>query len=286
MQIMPATARMLGFGGTNAELADPQTNIHYGVTYLAQAWRLAGGDICTAGMKYRAGHGETRFSSLSVNYCVAVRGKLVARGYRVMGDVPVATFGGPRAGRSRRQCRVQAAMPRRWFARPCRFCRTQFAAQHARCSSQDHAMTTLNQMRDIRIDVRSVIRAAASIALLVAMSVRMEAQTALPEITVVPPNATSGTKSNARGDADRKPGDGIGASNKSSLDRLNEQLKRKVDEANPADNSAPLDARSSDLKTGVVNMPGVKQQYGKNFGHSVIPYRPERPTFTPPLGHR
>jgi soluble lytic murein transglycosylase-like protein len=95
MQILPSTARMLGFAGTNADLAMPATNIHYGVTYLAQAWRLAGGDLCTAVMKYRAGHGESRFSFLSVNYCVAVRSKLAARGYRVTGSVPVATFGEP-----------------------------------------------------------------------------------------------------------------------------------------------------------------------------------------------
>jgi soluble lytic murein transglycosylase-like protein len=93
MQILPSTARMLGFAGTNADLAAPETNIHYGVTYLAQAWRLAGGDLCTAVMKYRAGHGETRFSFLSVNYCLAVRAKLAARGFRVTGNVPVATFG-------------------------------------------------------------------------------------------------------------------------------------------------------------------------------------------------
>jgi soluble lytic murein transglycosylase-like protein len=98
MQILPSTARMLGFGGTLAELAVPETNIHYGVTYLAKAWRLAGGDLCTATMKYRAGHGETRFSHLSVNYCLAVRARLAARGYRVTGSVPVATFGEP--GRS------------------------------------------------------------------------------------------------------------------------------------------------------------------------------------------
>ncbi|OPF91389.1 Endo-type membrane-bound lytic murein transglycosylase A [Rhodopseudomonas palustris] len=98
MQIMPATARMLGFLGSNAELAVPETNIRYGVTYLAQAWRLAGGDICTATMKYRAGHGETRFSHLSVGYCVAVRGKLAALGFPVSGQVPVATFGTPGGG--------------------------------------------------------------------------------------------------------------------------------------------------------------------------------------------
>lgn len=95
MQIMPSTARMLGFSGSNAELAVPAANIHYGVMYLAQAWRLAGGDLCTATMKYRAGHGETRFSYLSVDYCVAVRAKLVARGFPVTGSVPVASFGMP-----------------------------------------------------------------------------------------------------------------------------------------------------------------------------------------------
>jgi soluble lytic murein transglycosylase-like protein len=104
MQIRPATARMLGFVGTDADLAVPETNIRYGVSYLAQAYHLAGGDLCTATMKYRAGHGETRFSFLSVNYCLAVRGKLAARGFKVTGIVPVATFGspgGPSFGRGR-----------------------------------------------------------------------------------------------------------------------------------------------------------------------------------------
>ncbi len=94
MQVLPSTARMLGFTGELTELAAPEINIHYGVTYLAQAWRLAGGDLCTAVMKYRAGHGETRFSNLSVNYCLAVRARLAARGFPVTGAVPVATFGG------------------------------------------------------------------------------------------------------------------------------------------------------------------------------------------------
>lgn len=105
MQILPSTARLLGFSGTLAELAEPGTNIHYGVTYLAQAWRLAAGDLCTAVMKYRAGHGETRFSFLSVNYCLAVRAKLMARGFPVTGSVPVATFGEPaRGGGCTRKC--------------------------------------------------------------------------------------------------------------------------------------------------------------------------------------
>jgi soluble lytic murein transglycosylase-like protein len=93
MQVMPPTARMLGFTGSMAEFAAPEINIKYGVMYLAQAWSKAGGDLCTALMKYRAGHGETRFSQLSVDYCVRARARLAAKGYPLTGSVPVATFG-------------------------------------------------------------------------------------------------------------------------------------------------------------------------------------------------
>jgi soluble lytic murein transglycosylase-like protein len=105
MQLLPSTAAMLGFTGTSSELAVPETNIHYGVMYLAAAWRLAGQDICTTTMKYRAGHGETRFSFRSVDYCTRVRAHLAAHGYPVTGIVPIPTFGQPFAagGRGRLQ---------------------------------------------------------------------------------------------------------------------------------------------------------------------------------------
>jgi soluble lytic murein transglycosylase-like protein len=93
MQVMPPTARMLGFSGPIETLADPETNIALGVRYLAEAWRLAKGDICTAAMKYRAGHGETRFSALSVRYCHEVRRHLATINYPITGDVPEPTFG-------------------------------------------------------------------------------------------------------------------------------------------------------------------------------------------------
>lgn len=93
MQVMLPTARMMGFAGTTAELATPDVNVHYGVRYLAGAWRLAHGDLCTATMKYRAGHGETRFSFLSVEYCMRVRAHLAANGVPVTGAVPQPTFG-------------------------------------------------------------------------------------------------------------------------------------------------------------------------------------------------
>lgn len=93
MQILPATADMLGFKGSREALARPENNIAYGTQYLAEAWRLSGQDICTTVMKYRAGHGETRFSVKSVDYCKRVRGHLATIGYPVTGDVPKATFG-------------------------------------------------------------------------------------------------------------------------------------------------------------------------------------------------
>lgn len=101
MQIMPGTARMLGFSGSLAELADAEINIAYGTAYLAGAWRLANQDICTAAMKYRAGHGESRFSFRSVEYCIRVRAELAALGFPVTGSVPQPTFGQPDAQRSR-----------------------------------------------------------------------------------------------------------------------------------------------------------------------------------------
>jgi hypothetical protein len=78
MQVRPETAAMLGFKGTVTELAKPEINIHYGVTYLAKAWRLAEGDLCRALMKYRAGHGEETMTARSVIYCNRARNRLIA----------------------------------------------------------------------------------------------------------------------------------------------------------------------------------------------------------------
>jgi hypothetical protein len=87
------------------------------------------------------------------------------------------------------------------------------------------------------------------------------------------------------GNADRCVEVEIGASR--SMDCLNQKLRREVDRANPTMNLPPIDARSPDTKVGVVNIPGVQQQYGRNFGVSVVPYRPAPPVFSAPLGpHR
>jgi soluble lytic murein transglycosylase-like protein len=80
MQIRPQTAAMLGFRGSLEDLAKPEVNIHYGVTYLSKAWRLANGDLCRTLMKYRAGHGEEVMSPRSVKYCNRARSHLAALG--------------------------------------------------------------------------------------------------------------------------------------------------------------------------------------------------------------
>jgi hypothetical protein len=57
-----------------------------------------------------------------------------------------------------------------------------------------------------------------------------------------------------------------------------------ADRVNPSMPAAPLDASSPDLKVGTVNIPAVQQQYGKNFGVSVMPYRPPPPIYNVPMG--
>jgi len=56
MQIKHATARGLGYRGTAAGLLDPDTNLTYGVRYLAGAYRVAGGNGDLAWSYYRSGY--------------------------------------------------------------------------------------------------------------------------------------------------------------------------------------------------------------------------------------
>ncbi len=120
MQIRPSTAGMMGFTGPSQALTEPQTNIAYGTQYLAEAWRLSNQDICTTVMKYRAGHGETRFSVKSVDYCKRVRSHLASIGFPVTGDVPKPTFGFREKGGGgvvRVKGRIRVSMGGKCFAR-------------------------------------------------------------------------------------------------------------------------------------------------------------------------
>ncbi|MGY3607851.1 MULTISPECIES: transglycosylase SLT domain-containing protein [unclassified Bradyrhizobium] len=56
MQIKLATARGLGYKGDAAGLRDPETNLTYGIKYLAGAYRAAGGNHDRAVRYYAAGY--------------------------------------------------------------------------------------------------------------------------------------------------------------------------------------------------------------------------------------
>lgn len=73
MQIKPSTARMLGYSGGASGLFNPETNIKYGMKYLAMAHRLGGGSVCGTILKYNAGHGARRMNPVSAAYCGKVK---------------------------------------------------------------------------------------------------------------------------------------------------------------------------------------------------------------------
>lgn len=73
MQIKPATARMMGYSGSSKGLYNPETNIKYGMKYLAKAHQLGGGTTCGTILKYNAGHGAKRMNPVSKRYCGKVQ---------------------------------------------------------------------------------------------------------------------------------------------------------------------------------------------------------------------
>jgi soluble lytic murein transglycosylase-like protein len=73
MQIKPETARDMGFRGEDQALYDPETNIRWGVAYLAAAYKLAAGDLCQTVLKYNVGHQATKMTDAASAYCGRVR---------------------------------------------------------------------------------------------------------------------------------------------------------------------------------------------------------------------
>ncbi|MDK1387037.1 Soluble lytic murein transglycosylase [Ensifer psoraleae] len=73
MQIKPATARMMGYSGSAKDLYDPETNIKFGMMYLAKARELSDGTTCGTILKYNAGHAAKRMNPVSKRYCGKVR---------------------------------------------------------------------------------------------------------------------------------------------------------------------------------------------------------------------
>ncbi|GGC67150.1 lytic transglycosylase domain-containing protein [Chelatococcus reniformis] len=72
-QIHPATARSVGYGGPVSGLYDADTNLRYGLKYLAMAYQLADGDTCRTILKYQAGHRAMSMTRAAAQYCARVR---------------------------------------------------------------------------------------------------------------------------------------------------------------------------------------------------------------------
>lgn len=56
MQILPQTARTMGFTGRDSDLLDAETNLKYAVKYLRGAWLVSDGDEAAAVMWYARGY--------------------------------------------------------------------------------------------------------------------------------------------------------------------------------------------------------------------------------------
>ena len=72
MQILPATARGMGFKGKDSDLLNDETNLKYAGKYLRGAWMLSNGSEATAVKWYSQGY----------YYEAKRRGMLVATGLR------------------------------------------------------------------------------------------------------------------------------------------------------------------------------------------------------------
>lgn len=72
MQIMPATAELMGYHGSIKALFHPEVNIKYGMKYLGGARKRSDGTICGTILKYNAGHGAKRMNPISAAYCKKV----------------------------------------------------------------------------------------------------------------------------------------------------------------------------------------------------------------------
>jgi hypothetical protein len=125
---------------------------------------------------------------------------------------------------------------------------------------------------------RIVLTALASVAMTAGVSAESQRPTVLPEIII------GGSAPEAVVAPQRCIDVQIGTDH--AYGCLNFRLRQQVDRINPSANVPPVDARSPDIRVGIVNMHAVQQQYGRNFGVSVFPQRPTPPVFTTPLTRR
>jgi len=72
-QVNVRTAQSLGYKGDATGLLDAETNLRYGLKYLAVAYKLAGGDTCGTILRYQFGLRTTTMTGASRAYCAKVK---------------------------------------------------------------------------------------------------------------------------------------------------------------------------------------------------------------------
>ncbi len=73
MQIKAQTARGVGFSGSASELLNADTNLRYGMKYLAQVYKMSGGNVCSTVMRYQTGVAATHLSAANRAYCAKAK---------------------------------------------------------------------------------------------------------------------------------------------------------------------------------------------------------------------
>lgn len=97
MQIGYRTAKGMGYSGSRQGLYNPSTNLDYGMRYLGEAYRQAGGDYCRTVSKYQGGHGVRGVTRAGSVYCGKVK-KYMAQSAPAWGrGTQVASLDGERS---------------------------------------------------------------------------------------------------------------------------------------------------------------------------------------------
>lgn len=79
MQIRFGTARALGYRGAPAGLLNAETNVRFGMKYLARGWKASGGDVCRTIAHYQTGRIVDTIPASSQAYCARARRLIAAR---------------------------------------------------------------------------------------------------------------------------------------------------------------------------------------------------------------
>jgi len=79
MQIRFGTARAMGYRGAPGGLLNAETNLRYGMRYLARGWKASGGDVCRTIAHYQTGRMVRSVPAVSQAYCQRARRIMATR---------------------------------------------------------------------------------------------------------------------------------------------------------------------------------------------------------------